>query len=304
MAPPQRRRRHWFLIKIPILSRCFPNLIIPIPRAFSPGLMLQSLASAALYMLGPILIFVTGGLLFSLSWTFWAVIIPLKYHSYTSFSSICSQGFVGFILINVIFNYISCVTTRNFGTKDYEKVVRELALATGFDYPECKDDMDRWRSEWREMILERSRQKRLHLRYQMMSKYGVDEEKDSIIPQSPSNTKADNMAQTGNCSTPAHSNTLINRKTGLQQQVGNVVANQAKTVVRDTLHRNFEPIGRSWMWLGPHEWSYCERTRLPKPPRSHYDHVTKGLILNMDHYCPVSTHILRLTPRSYCCTSL
>ena len=25
---------------------------------------------------------------------------------------------------------------------------------------------------------------------------------------------------------------------------------------------------------------------MPKAPRSHFDHVTKKLVLNMDHYCP------------------
>ena len=42
----------------------------------------------------------------------------------------------------------------------------------------------------------------------------------------------------------------------------------------------------SWMDLGAFEWGYCKRTRVPKAPRAHYDHVTKKLVLNMDHYCP------------------
>jgi palmitoyltransferase len=37
---------------------------------------------------------------------------------------------------------------------------------------------------------------------------------------------------------------------------------------------------------GPFEWGYCSNSHLPKPPRSHYDHVTKSLVLNLDHYCP------------------
>lgn len=28
------------------------------------------------------------------------------------------------------------------------------------------------------------------------------------------------------------------------------------------------------------------RSHGPKAPRSHYDHVTHKLVLNMDHYCP------------------
>ena len=38
--------------------------------------------------------------------------------------------------------------------------------------------------------------------------------------------------------------------------------------------------------LSPHEWSFCGRSSQPKPPRSHYDHVTCSLVLNMDHFCP------------------
>lgn len=42
----------------------------------------------------------------------------------------------------------------------------------------------------------------------------------------------------------------------------------------------------NWQLLSPTEWSYCRFSSQPKPPRSHYDHVTKSLVLNMDHYCP------------------
>ena len=43
---------------------------------------------------------------------------------------------------------------------------------------------------------------------------------------------------------------------------------------------------RTWQLLGPFEWGYCSYTHTPKPPRSHYDHVSQQLILNLDHYCP------------------
>ncbi|KAL7552103.1 hypothetical protein ACHAWF_015315 [Thalassiosira exigua] len=42
----------------------------------------------------------------------------------------------------------------------------------------------------------------------------------------------------------------------------------------------------NWQLLSPVEWGYCRYSSQPKPPRSHYDHVTKALVLNMDHYCP------------------
>lgn len=42
----------------------------------------------------------------------------------------------------------------------------------------------------------------------------------------------------------------------------------------------------SWLDRGPYEWGFCKQTQAPKAPRSHYDHVTNKLVLNMDHYCP------------------
>uniref|UniRef100_A0A7S2FY83 Palmitoyltransferase n=1 Tax=Octactis speculum TaxID=3111310 RepID=A0A7S2FY83_9STRA len=43
---------------------------------------------------------------------------------------------------------------------------------------------------------------------------------------------------------------------------------------------------KSWVDQGAFEWGYCKRTGLPKAPRAHFDHITKKLVLNMDHYCP------------------
>jgi len=42
----------------------------------------------------------------------------------------------------------------------------------------------------------------------------------------------------------------------------------------------------SWVDQEPFEWGYCRRTKIRKAPRAHYDHITKKLVLNMDHYCP------------------
>jgi hypothetical protein len=42
----------------------------------------------------------------------------------------------------------------------------------------------------------------------------------------------------------------------------------------------------SWIEQGDFEWGYCRRTKVRKAPRAHYDHITKKVVLNMDHYCP------------------
>ena len=59
-------------------------------------------------------------------------------------------------------------------------------------------------------------------------------------------------------------------------------------------HRNKKPaashktqnssstVVRKWMLMGPYEWGFCGNSMQPKPPRSHYDHVTRKLVLNLD----------------------
>jgi hypothetical protein len=47
-----------------------------------------------------------------------------------------------------------------------------------------------------------------------------------------------------------------------------------------------EPSRAAWMDRGPYDWGWDYNTDTPKAPRSHFDHVSKKLVLNMDHYCP------------------
>ncbi|KAJ8599185.1 hypothetical protein CTAYLR_007521 [Chrysophaeum taylorii] len=60
----------------------------------------------------------------------------------------------------------------------------------------------------------------------------------------------------------------------------------AAAKARPAEDRRRRRVHQSWMDRGPFEWGYCKYTHSPKAPRSHYDHVTKKLVLNMDHYCP------------------
>lgn len=217
--------------------------------------MMRTLASRALYMLGPVLIVVTCGIVYSLSYTFWNIVIPLRYHTYSSATAIIHQIIVIVLVANIIFNYFACVMTRNFPGEHYEKVVRQLALATGFEYPENEEEVGKWRSSWRELVNERSRRRRMNDRAKLNRKYGLDEESGVISEECPS--------QEGD-GREATSHNEIMRKAGIQPRGP----------------------GKTWMWLGPQDWSYDDRTRMPKPPRAHFDSVTKALVLNMDHYCP------------------
>ncbi|GAB5372374.1 hypothetical protein AAMO2058_001659500 [Amorphochlora amoebiformis] len=38
--------------------------------------------------------------------------------------------------------------------------------------------------------------------------------------------------------------------------------------------------------LVPGQWTTCSHTGMPKPPRAHFDSVSKKVVLHMDHYCP------------------
>jgi len=56
--------------------------------------------------------------------------------------------------------------------------------------------------------------------------------------------------------------------------------------------------------MGAQEWGYCRRSNQPKPPRSHYDHVTRTLVLNMDHFCPWMFNTVGYFNYRYFCTFL
>ena len=65
---------------------------------------------------------------------------------------------------------------------------------------------------------------------------------------------------------------------------------ESQSISTSNVTRNIDsntlPNIHNWQLLSPIKWSYCRYSSQPKPPRSHYDHVTTCLVLNMDHYCP------------------
>jgi len=188
---------------------------------------------------------------------------------------------VAYIVINITINYILCVTTRNSQNKHYDNVVRELARATGFDHPETEEQRENWRHKWREIITEKARQKRLRERREMMSKYGHDYD-DEEEESRPSNDNGSQHASTSTSNEHVGISTIESKSDVLKRRKNGIGA----AVSTPQVSQPAVPMGRSWMWIGPNDWSYCNRTGLPKPPRSHFDHVTNRLVLNMDHYCP------------------
>ena len=187
------------------------------------------------YLLGPFLILFASVIISGLSYTYFYILLTMIKRANAEAPAIYNNPYlhtvyVCFILTNVIFNYIACVTTSNKGQK-YERVVRELADATDFVYPETQDETRQAKRDFEDKIIFRMQRQQAR-------------------------------AQDGEQSTTSTTTT----------------ATTTTTTTTTTL--------RGWMLLGPHEWGFCNMSFQPKPPRSHYDHITKTLVLNMDHFCP------------------
>jgi len=170
---------------------------------------------------------------------------------------------VTFFLCNILYNYYKCVTTSNSGS-NYKVVVRELAKATGFNYPETNEELIQCKKDQEKKIYERMQRTRNEL-----------------------------MAARGTPIRPGESSMSAENKDEESQQVSSQTSPLMATTstLATTNNKKKEPPKplpriHNWQLLSPTEWSYCRYSHQPKPPRSHYDHVTKSLILNMDHYCP------------------
>eukprot|EP00574_Skeletonema_japonicum_P009100 CAMPEP_0201716582 /NCGR_PEP_ID=MMETSP0593-20130828/2520_1 /ASSEMBLY_ACC=CAM_ASM_000672 /TAXON_ID=267983 /ORGANISM="Skeletonema japonicum, Strain CCMP2506" /LENGTH=512 /DNA_ID=CAMNT_0048206413 /DNA_START=425 /DNA_END=1963 /DNA_ORIENTATION=- len=136
--------------------------------------------------------------------------------------------------------------TTSNSGKLYDAVVRELATVTNFDYPETEEELIQCKRTVEHKIAAKLELRRRELQLQSQLQLAADARRSRM------NNEDDALT-----STAATNNTL-------------------PAIPR--IH--------NWQLLTPTEWSYCRFSKQPKPPRSHYDHVTKSLVLNMDHYCP------------------
>ena len=157
-----------------------------------------------------------------------------------------------FFLANILYNYYYCVKTSNSGPS-YDDVVRQLAVVTGFHYPDTEDELIQCKRNFERKIYERVQRKR-----------------DEVMSNSSRLSQgATNLANTRN-------------KDEMDEESQSIsTSNVTRNIDTNTL-----PKMHNWQLLSPIEWGYCRYSSQPKPPRSHYDHVTKCLVLNMDHYCP------------------
>lgn len=232
-----------------------------VPRRFQDALIacFTTVADGAIYLIGPILICFALVIATGLSYTFFAVMLPMLQRAWSTspYQHVVLGlhiSYVIFILINVMYNYFMCVITPNKGNA-YERVVRELADATGFDYPEYPEEVAQCRRDYEDRMILRMERRRARAR------------------AAASNQGSNNTAvPTG----AANSDSTVTQRRGGGAESSFTPAEPPRPTI---------PKG-SWMLMGPQEWGFCPYSNQPKPPRSHYDHVTKTLVLNMDHFCP------------------
>ena len=270
------------------------------------------LADKAMYLLGPVLITVASAIIIGLTYVYFMILLPMlagtnwvltnsdwstywKERGYgvadenegrtddglTPISHISTMLIalstpmgmvhsllVSFFLVNILYKYYQCVVTSNSGPR-YNVVVRQMADFTGFHYPETEDELLQFKRDFERKIYENMQRQR----NQMMSRGAA------------SNGTGARLGAT-------HPENTINRgdQEAHESQTSPLMATSTSTPQRtaaapvDKIAKGQLP--RLWQLLSPIEWGYCRYSSQPKPPRSHYDHVMKALVLNMDHYCP------------------
>jgi palmitoyltransferase len=211
------------------------------------------------YLIGPLLIILALSIVSLLSYVFFFTLVPMIQlkHAESSFGNLylglhCT--WVIFLLVNILFNYFLCVTTRHKGA-NYDKVVRELADATDLIFPESPEAVTQYRRDYEDRMILRMRRRKARA----------------------AAASAETVASASASSSP---NGVTQRRTA-----GAATSPTATTETAPKPPPALPPL-RGWMLMTPFEWGYDHNSNQPKPPRSHYDHVSRSLVLNMDHYCP------------------
>eukprot|EP00977_Amphora_coffeiformis_P012675 scaffold3195_cov162-Amphora_coffeaeformis.AAC.16 len=224
----------------------------------------QTLMEGAVYMLGPFLICLALAIVGLLSYTFFHVLVPMMLEKHADKSAslrlavVSLHGaVVNFLVFNILFNYAMCVVTKNDGPV-YDRIVRELAAVTGFVFPETPAQTLEYRRDFEDRMVLRMRRRRAR-----------EEEAEAA------NT-AQHKSSSGNPNEDAGQVVTHRRGTTATENTQNTAARK-KT--KNTLPST---VVRRWMLMGPYEWGFCGNSMQPKPPRSHFDHVTKKLVLNLD----------------------
>jgi hypothetical protein len=209
-------------------------------------------------------------------------------------SGILHTAIVTFFLTNIIYNYYHCVTTSNTGSK-YNVIVREMACVTGsgFRYPETEEDVLQYKRNYERRMYD-IMMKQQQQQQQQQQQHQPQQQSNSQMMRATVAAEGDEEAQNNqsipllmSTSSTSHASPLLSTSTSMSTSTLLSATTTTTTTTTTTLPptptQQELPV---WQLLSPHEWGYCRYSHQPKPPRSHYDHATKSLILNMDHYCP------------------
>lgn len=220
-----------------------------------------NLVDGVFYILGIFLVCFASVIIAGLTHSFFVVVLPMIQRANPNNPLlICFHvAFVAFVLINVLTNYYLCISAKHKG-RLYDTIVRELADTMEFAYPETPQDVLQFKRDFEEKMIFR-----LHRRQARQMEANEQRQQQQ---QQQQNTQAANAEATG----------------VTQRKVNGDGAAAADPVPAPTPVPAL-PV-RRWLIMAPDEWGFCDSTNQPKPPRSHFDHVTRQLVLNMDHYCP------------------
>mmetsp|Transcript_3278 Transcript_3278/g.6379 ORF Transcript_3278/g.6379 Transcript_3278/m.6379 type:complete len:557 (+) Transcript_3278:31-1701(+) len=319
-------------------------IIRPPPSCCPPGSVsnwnncCMSVVDMLIYLLGPLLICLASAIILGLTYTFFYVMLPMlsggpntaialrpqtvtdsagaadanaDATGITYTKTVCAHiAFVFFLLINVVHNYVLCVTTRSNGPS-YDRVVRELAEATGFRYPETVAERVDCKRDYQEKLMARGRARRDMARARQRRRGEQQQPQPTQQVQMKIGAGSSGTAETAQSNTTASSqqngNGSVSIVMGSDDQ-----ASQMQPKCTSSTAPEPEPAPPplqlpntpAWMLMDPTEWGYCTKSNQPKPPRSHYDHVTKCLVLNMDHYCPWVFNVVGYFNYRYFCNFL
>ena len=205
-------------------------------------------------LLGPALICLACCLISYVSWVGFTIMIPLKAKPFSLWWWIYNIYGV-YIVFNILFNYCACVLTNpgNSDSEVYKRLVRE-AESAGL--------LKQFDGYWDKAYI-----------------YGTDGNDASSCGGDGGSSgggggRAYGAGESGEVRSGSGSGSGSALETGLKQR--KVVLKPGSPPTK----------AGGWMELEPGEWGFCMHSRLPKPPRSHYCHVSHRVVMNMDHYCP------------------